>query len=97
MFTRKQRLADECTHEQYFLEIADEAGLIADNKQLVARCALALAGGDKHLNTIPLPLWDGMRAPISLHKAMKVRGDYLTLSGIVCTWKALYKRAALAD
>ena len=96
MFTRKQYLAGECTHDQYYLAIADAAGLKAGDPGRIKACRAALMAGDEHLNTLPLPNW-GKLLPSSVTKIMRELGDYPTLAGVVCLWKALYRRAALAD
>lgn len=48
-----------------------------------------LASTDKHLNDIPLHLWDNLPGIVSASK-LKAAGDYLTLAGKVC----IYKEAA---
>lgn len=96
MFTRKQYLAGECTLDQYYLAIADAAGMRASDPGRTKACRAALVGGDEHLNTISLPNWE-KPIPASACKIMRELGDYPTLAGAVCLWKSLYKRAALAD
>jgi hypothetical protein len=49
----------------------------------------ALAAGDEHLNTLPLKRWDSFAGilPPGTSRALKERGDYLTLSVAVCLLK----------
>jgi hypothetical protein len=94
MPTRKQYLDGECTLKDYYLDIADAAGLRATDKALLARCVAALKDGDEHLNSVPLPIWDSASCPASVAKAMRERGDYATKAGLTCLRKAVYIRAA---
>lgn len=94
MFTRKQYLDGECSFTDYYLDIADAAGLKAFDRSLIERCVAALKAGDEPLNSIPLPTW-GHTFTAPAAKALRERGDYPTLAGNVCLWKCIYKRAAL--
>ena len=95
MYTRKQYLNKECTHDQYYLGIADAAGLKATDANKIDACSTALRHGDEHLNTLPLPSW-GRPFTAETAKIMRELGDYPTLAGSVCLWKVVYKRAARA-
>jgi len=94
MLTRKAYLAGECSHAEYYAEIVASVPLLPFPHQLVDRCRAALATGDQHLNTIPLPEWDaygcshGLGHSPSLKANLRERGDFITLAGIVCILKS---------
>jgi hypothetical protein len=83
-------------HRRYFGEIAEEcnAGRLISS-ELVSRCAIALARGDRALNTIPLGLWDSMVHRLSgASQSLKDRGDWLSLGTGVCVLKEAARRKA---
>ena len=93
MITRKQymdasREDQPAMHRAYYGEIVKECR-VRIPADLVAKSRQALADGDEHLNTIPLGIWDNMvrytLPPVG--KALKERGDYLTLGTGVCILK----------
>lgn len=62
MFTRKQRLAEECTHREYFGQFVTPAL----TSYVVAQIGgdRLLASTDPHLNDIPLQEWDDMQMAV---------------------------------
>ena len=85
-FTRKQYLANECTHSEYYGQFVDER-----TKNVLLRRVgrdRIVASADEHFNDIELELWDALPA-LQSHD-MSAQGDFLTLAGKVC----IYKEAA---
>jgi len=84
-FTRKQRLADECTHREYYAQFIDKG-----MKELVVRTFgdKLQNSQDEHFNDINLDSWDAL-LPFTTRKAraMKDAGDWLTMAGSVCMLK----------
>ncbi|MGE3483472.1 MAG: hypothetical protein AB7L09_01950 [Nitrospira sp.] len=99
MLTRKQYMDGECTHDDYYLEIAREAGISYAKSDMLPRVKACLARGDEHLNDIPLREWDARGRAIVRHvqAPMKARGDYVTPAGLVCVVKAAARHAAEND
>lgn len=106
MITRQQYLDSDAPgkHEAYYGELVEAAGGAAAFRHRlpcsVERIREALAKGDEHLNDIvPLKRWDmaALPVPAGAAKAMKERGDYVTLSGAVCILKEAARQLALAD
>jgi len=99
MYKRKDYLEGRCSFEEYYGGIADACGLKPLDAALVARSRAALESGDEHLNSIPLHRWDIAAYPYNtnrLRAEMKRRGDFVTLAGLVCLAKVIYRRAASA-
>jgi len=95
MITRKQYLDGNATHDEYYGEIA---ALVAPpiRAGIIDRVRVALDEGDKHLNTIPLALWDSMAFginPSRVREVLKERGDGYSMSSGVCILKAAAKAA----
>lgn len=93
MFTRKQYLNGECTHEQYYEQFVTD-----QIKDLVlrvfGRAELTEAyQKDPNLNNIPLYHWDNLARHVNCGKAMKPCGDYPTLAGQVCILKTAARLA----
>jgi hypothetical protein len=93
MMTREEYMAhptSEKNHRAYYGEIAKAAGVQVP-ADIVERTRQLLKDGDRHLNRIPLGLWDRMalqspqRADIT--RELKARGDFWSLGGGVCVMK----------
>jgi hypothetical protein len=96
-FTRAQRLANECTHEQYYNQFVNDV-IINRVKQYIGKDnIIAALATDKGLNSIPLAKWDGVANNLyNVSAKMKEAGDYLTLAGGVCIAKAAARIIATA-
>lgn len=103
VITRAEYMADsERLHHAYYLETAQLAGMTARSLPVpLTRIKLALADGDKHLNSIPLHMWDncalGWRyevAQVNIHKEGYCASS---LSDCVCALKALAKHLATKE
>ena len=88
MFTRKQRLNNECTHREYYAQFVSGA-TIRRVETHIGREKI-INSTDPHFNDIPLVLWDRLCSglvPHDLGSKMRATGDYPTLSGLVCIAK----------
>ena len=84
MFTRKQRLANECTHREYFAQFVTDGTRTAVLNSIGLS---ALKGStDLHLNDIPLQRWDNTSFYIQ-SGSMEKAGDWLSPAGKVCILK----------
>lgn len=97
MWTRKQYMDKEVSHQEYYLEMAQLGGMYLF-PDTVERTRKALADGDEHLNTIPLGYWDGLALAQkrAICKANKMRGEphAWSLGEGVCALKALARHRA---
>ncbi len=97
MYTRKQRLSDDCTHREYYAQFVTNI-----TKQRVLRTI-----GNKerlkehfkleseeffHPDKIQIKTWDKFSVISTEADKMREAGDYLTLSGIVCIAKEAAKQ-----
>ena len=95
MIKRKDYLSKKATFREYYLEIAHDAGIRVPHHIMEK----VQKSTDPYFNDVPLKLWDALAEPIISAKfgqAFRVRGDYPTLAGIVCTYKVL-AREMLGD
>ncbi len=98
--TRKDYLDGKVSHEEYYRSIAKSAGIDMSYGAyaLMERVKKALREGDKHLNTIPLAIWDRMGAnPVlraNLAPVFKAHGDIMSIAGIVCVLKQAARDSA---
>lgn len=92
IFTRKQYLNKECTHEQYYAQFVTNAiRSLVYNWFGIDQLKEAYKV-DINFNSIPLAKWDSFlhsigKHPYNLGVSMKEVGDYLTLAGQVCIVK----------
>ena len=94
MYTRSQYLNGECTHRQFYLSVAETAG-ITFNPDDALRDKLYHAWiKDKHFNDgFSLNWWDRLAIPYhgQISNALKKHGDCLSLAGCVSLYKTLAK------
>ena len=99
MFTRKQYLNGEVSHDEYYTEIAKKIG-IKPSKEAVKKVKEALERGDEHLNTIPMSFWNGWVIGIwafnyqLIAEAFRRSGDQPSQAGMVCVLKSICKHYA---
>jgi hypothetical protein len=86
-YTRKQYLAGECSHREYYSQFVAEE--VKNRVHTYIGVSRLLASTDKHLNDIPLNLWDRLGA-VGSKARWDAAGDYPTAAGRVC----IYKEAA---
>jgi hypothetical protein len=84
-YTRQQLLNNECTHREYYAQFVTEQ-FVDRVSSRIGKDEL-LSSKDKHLNDIPLKIWDAISPPLGTGAKMRELGDYLTQSGIVCIAK----------
>lgn len=89
LFTRKQYLDHECTHDQYYGQFVTESTIQTVLSYFSKEKLTEYYASDKNLNNIKLSVWDRMPLYASTYK-MKDCGDWLTAAGQVC----ILKRAA---
>lgn len=88
-FTRKQRLANECSHHEYYSQFVDD-GVKARVLSSIKLSEL-ISATDPHLNDISISRWDSVFQPYFpryISDKMRAAGDYPTLAGAVCIGKA---------
>jgi hypothetical protein len=84
-YTRQQLLNNECTHREYYAQFVTEQFVDKVSSQ-IGKDRL-LNSKDKHLNDIPLQIWDMISPPIGTGSKIREFGDYLTKAGSVCIVK----------
>lgn len=89
LFTRKQYLDNECTHDQYYGQFVTESTINTVLSYFSKEKLTEYYASDKNLKNIKLSVWDRMPLYAATYK-MKDCGDWLTASGHVC----ILKRAA---
>lgn len=92
MYTRKQYLNHEVTHQEYYAQFATPA-----TRRLVANFlptnAAELLAQDEHLNNIPLYKWDQLAKRVNLRHVQNCYKETgytggVSLSDLVCILKA---------
>jgi hypothetical protein len=93
MITRKDYLEGRATHDDYYMDVLQampgKPALPADLETIREKLKT-----DSALNNSPLHRWGGLIGMFGADKALRERGDYLTLAGIVCLQKAWAKHLA---
>lgn len=99
MYTRKQYLDGECTHEDYYNQFCDSWTETVILSRYNIRFLREKFSDDENLNNIPLALWDnmayGLMMSLELNKKMRKHGDYPTVSGCVCILKQSVRNIVL--
>lgn len=87
MYTRKQYLNKECSHNEYYGQFVTPAWI--DRVQRHIGADRVKRSTDPHLNDIHLKEWDNLATPFPASTADKMReaGDYPTLAGGICILK----------
>lgn len=85
MNTRIQYLARECTHDEYYGQFVTQEVFGILLSTFGRDCIVQST--DPHFNDIPLRIWDSLPGLHSMSD-LKDAGDYLTLAGKVCIYKA---------
>jgi hypothetical protein len=87
MFTRKQYMDHEITHEEYYGEMAMESKIILP-EDLIEKVKTSK---DPHLNDIPLRIWDKLeyRHRDRMKEIAKIHNEPYSRSTGVCILKAL--------
>jgi len=91
MFTRKQYMAGECTHRQYYAQFVNNntkgylLGSISEVELIEA------TRHDEGFNSIPLKRWD-MTTLMFNRQTLEAAGDTYTMAGKVCILKEAAKQ-----
>jgi hypothetical protein len=99
MYTRKDRLDNKCSHEEYYHQfVTGEHKQYVRYKFGINKLKIAYEE-NKSFNTISLSQWDWISiSPFMMLKiSMKDVGDYLTMSGIVCILKQAAREIVLEN
>ena len=91
MWTRQQYMNKECTHQEYYLPIAQECGISLVNSPIAWLC---LRDSDPSFNQLTtLKQWDNIAFwnQSNFQKACKKRGDQYSLASGVSILKAIAK------
>lgn len=93
MLTRKQYMAGECTHREYYGQFVTDEIKQAVLRMFSKKELVQAFKGDEHFNNLPLRQWDNILDPrsynLGLAKALKEAGNIggISLSDCVCTCK----------
>ena len=93
MFTRKQYMANQCTHREYYGQFVTDEIKKAVLKTFSKEELVEAYKSDKNFNNLPLRQWDNILEPrrynLGLAKALKEAGDVggISLCDCVCTCK----------
>ena len=87
MITRKEYLANEATHNEYYAQFVTQG--IRDTVQRFIGLDRIKNSNDPHMNDIPLKEWDSLTRIFGSQTNAKLKEceDYLTLATSVCILK----------
>ncbi len=90
-FTRKEYMADKCTHSEYYAQFVTPSILESVWRSIGQE--KIRASTDEHFNDIPLKKWDIVSTNFSQAAAPKFKeaGDFVTQAGLVCVAKQAAK------
>jgi hypothetical protein len=89
MKTRKQYLAGECTHREFYAQFVTDH---VRNRVAVRFGRPRLeASTDPHMNDIPLAEWDTL-GPVGSKAKWDELGDFPTMAGRTCIYKEAAKQ-----
>lgn len=102
MYTRKQRLDDECTHREYWGQFVTNVTRqrvlrMVGNKDRLKEHFQLEAEEFFHPNKIQMKVWDRFTVVSTEAGKMREAGDYLTQSGIVCIAKEAARQIVEED
>ena len=94
MLTRKQYMSSEVTHQQYYEQFSTEALREFVKQRFPVQELKAAYIEGKHLNSIPLQLWDNMAIVTrqAVEEKLRDAGDFWSLAGGVCILKAIARQ-----
>lgn len=86
-FSRQDYLDKRCTHEEYYTQYVTK-GVLSTVARVISTDRIKKST-DEHFNDIPLYHWDTVLipCPANVAWAMRHRGDFSTLAGMVCIAK----------
>ena len=90
MITRKQYMAGDCTHAEYYAQFINES--VKDRVLKYIGLDAIKRSTDEHMNDIPLQQWDSIGITRHTGDQFSACGDYPTLAGSVCLYKTAAKQ-----
>jgi len=88
LFTRKQYLDNEVSHDQYYGQFVTDATINTVLRYFSKEQLTEVYKEGPNLNSIKLSIWDNMPLNAATYK-MKEAGDWLTQAGKVCILKCV--------
>jgi hypothetical protein len=89
IYTRKQYLAKECSHRDYYSQFVTSH--IKTRVQAVIGLERLKASTDKNLNDIELQTWDRL-GPAGTREQWDAAQDFASMAGLVCIYKEAAKQ-----
>lgn len=90
LFTRQDYMADKCTHEQYYAQFINDAGIemVKNSKAFKT----LIKKGSKDVSTVEVGVWDCIGTAGEAANLLKTLGDNWSLSAAVCINKAIARQ-----
>jgi hypothetical protein len=97
MFTRKDYLDGNCTHQEYYSQFVTDGikRLVTQNFDI--KTLQKQFEKDEYFNGMELRLWDKLTHLFQCNKVMCEHGDYATLAGRVCILKEAARQIVEID
>jgi hypothetical protein len=90
LFTRQDYMADKCTHEQYYAQFINAAGIEMVKKSQAYKTLIKK--GSKDVSLVEVGVWDLIGTAGEAVNLMKTLGDNWSLAGAVCINKAIARQ-----
>jgi hypothetical protein len=90
LFTRQDYMADKCTHEQYYAQFINAAGIEMVKKSQAYKTLIKK--GSKDVSMVEVGVWDLIGTAGESVNLMKTLGDNWSLAGAVCINKAIARQ-----
>ncbi len=89
MLSRKKYMAGECTSDQYYRDVYQDAGITITDLQALERVHRALKAQDEYLTTIPMRIWETLAMVVQrpLREAFTKHGEPYTTASAICALK----------
>jgi hypothetical protein len=89
-FTRKDYLSGQCTHEQYYAQFINDAGIALVQRSEAFKKLQKSKSTD--LSSVELAVWDRIGTAGESVNLMKSLGDIWSAAGAVCINKAIARQ-----
>ena len=93
--TRRDYLENKCSHDEYYAQFVNEE-VKSTLLQNIPKDEI-LQSKDEHFNDIPLKRWDALPLSKGTADELRAKGDYPTLAGKVCIYKAAARQIKTKD
>lgn len=90
LFTRQDYMADKCTHEQYYAQFINDAGIEMVKKSQAYKTLIKK--GTKDVSKVEAEVWDRIGTAGEAANLLKQLGDFWTLSAAICINKAIARQ-----